>query len=103
MEWRGENRAHDVVYARIVGAVGDVESFRRKVQNAEFAQFEGAAQTQIENRVVGTETAIARSSGGTVVGEMIVAVNIRARQEIKRMATVVANDGRELKSRQETR
>jgi hypothetical protein len=41
--------------------------------------------THVENDIIGAQTAIVRGTGGTVIGEMIVAVNIRASQEIKGM------------------
>src|SRR5207247_10581670 len=90
VKWRSKSSAHNIVYAGIVRPVRDVESFSRESQTALFANFENSAQAHVEGRVVRTKTTIARSSRRPVVGEMIVAINVRARQKGQRMVSVFA-------------
>src|SRR5438094_8642542 len=98
VKWRSKSSAHNIVYAGIVRPVRDVESFSRESQTALFANFENSAQAHVEGRVVRTKTTIARSSRRAVVGEMIVAFNVRASQMVKRMAAAVVENRRQVKS-----
>src|SRR5712691_12889874 len=99
---RSKSSAHDIIHAGIVRPVRDVESFSREPQTALFANVENSAQAHVEGRVVRTETTIARSTRRPVVCEMIVAIDVRASQKVKRMTTVVADNRRQLKSGQDT-
>ena|SRR5438105_9938934 len=94
VEWRSEGSAHYVVDSRKVRPIRDVESFRCKSQSAPLAKFEGSPQTHVEDGIIGTDAAVARSARRTIIGEMIVAINVRAGQQIKGMAAVVGDNRR---------
>jgi hypothetical protein len=98
VKWRSESSAHDIVHAGIVRPVRDVESLSRESQTNLFANFENSAQAHVERCVIGTQAAIPRNPGRTIIGEMIVAIDVGAGLQIKRMAAVVADDRRQLKS-----
>src|SRR5207247_4934897 len=102
VKWRSKSSAHNIVYAGIVRPVRDVESLSRESQTTLFANFENSAQAHVERCVIGAQTAVPRSAGRTVVGEMIVTIDVRASQKVKRMAAVVADNRRQLKSGQDT-
>src|SRR5260221_13867561 len=76
--------------------VREVKCFRGELQGSFLAQFEGAAEAQIEVVIVGTTSAIARRARRAVVGEMTITIDVRAGEEIKGMAAVVVKDGRKL-------
>ena len=93
-EWRSKGRAHNIVDPRKVCPVCDVESLRCKSQSAPLAEFEASAQAHVEDGIIGTDAAVARGARGTIIGEMIVAINVRAGQQIKGMAAVVGDNRR---------
>src|SRR5437763_7250512 len=95
---RSESSADNIVYAGIVRPVRDVESFSREPQTALFANVENSAQAHVERCVIGTQAAIPRNPGRTIIREMIVAVDVRASQKVKWMTAVVADNRRQLKS-----
>ena len=70
VEWWSKGSANDVVDSGEVCPVRDVESFCRKMQAAMFTKFERPAQANFECEVVGTETAVPRSTRGTIIDEV---------------------------------
>src|SRR5262249_20782074 len=63
------------------------------------AQPEHSPAADVEGRIVWAQSAVAWRSGRTVVGEVIVAIDIRPRKQIERVPAVVAQNGRKLKAR----
>src|SRR5207247_8754593 len=96
VKWRSKSSAHNIVYAGIVRPVRDVESFSRESQTALFANFENSAQAHVERCVIGTQATVPWSSRRTIVGEMIVAVDVGASQKVRGMTAVVADDRSQL-------
>jgi hypothetical protein len=79
IEWRGRSGADDVVYARVVCPICDVKSFREELKTVPVAELENTAHTHIESGVVRSKPCISSSAGRTVVGKMIVAIDVGAR------------------------
>src|SRR5580700_2342267 len=81
----GKIRTDHVVHTGVVGVVGQVETFRGKHKRRLLAKFERAAQAQIEIGKARAESSVAASAGRAIVGEVSVAVDVRARQKIEGM------------------
>src|SRR5205807_6384847 len=88
---------HNIVNPDIVRAIRQVKSFRRESQRKVLADFDSTHQSHVERRVIRTKPAIARGARRAVIGEMIVSINVGAGQKIKRMPTVVGNNGTQFK------
>src|SRR5580704_19558919 len=84
-----EQRTDLVIHAGIIRAVGDVETFGSELQAEFLTQFVLPAQAHVEIDVVWTEAGVARGSDGTLVGDVIVAVDLATRQQIERVSAVV--------------
>src|SRR5215467_12796595 len=101
VEWRTKRSADDVVDSREIGPIRHVKSFGRKAQRSVLADLKHSCQAHVDGQVVWSKAAVARRSWRTVVGEVVISIDIRAGQEIKRMATVVDHDRREFKTREQ--
>src|SRR5271156_5807347 len=77
VERRSERRTDDVVHARIIRPVRDIESFREQLEPVPLTDFESPAQPHIEINQVRTLTAIARRARRAVVREVIVTIDVR--------------------------
>src|SRR5215470_88371 len=93
-----EQRAYLVVHTCEIRPVRDVKSLRCKPKGCFVAQFVGPAQTHVEDYVVGPQPGVARSSDGALVGRMIVAVHFTTSQQVKRVSSMVGENGSELES-----
>src|SRR5215831_4487789 len=100
---RSKSSTHNIVHAGIVRPVCEVKPLRCKPQRVPLAELEGAAQAQVESGVVWAQAAVAWSSGGTVISEMIVSIDVCPSQQIKGMTAVVRNNGGQLKASEELR
>src|SRR5215470_3201209 len=99
LEWRNKRSAHYVVDPREIGPIRHVKAFGRKAQGSVLADLKHSCQAHVERQVVWSKAAVARRAWRTVVGKVVISIDIRAGQEIKRMATVVGHDRREFKTR----
>src|SRR5262245_12646171 len=95
-EWRTKRSAHYVVDPREIGSIRHVKAFGRKAHRSMLVDLEYSCQPHVERQVAWSKPAVSRRSWWTVVGEVVISIDIRAGQEIKRMATVVGHDRREL-------
>ena len=100
IEGRGDGSPHNVVHTRVVGVVGEIESFCHKAQGTLLAQLDGSAEPHIPVVEVRADPAVARGAGRTIVGEVVVPIDIGACQQIEGMSAVIGEDGRQLKTRQ---
>ena len=97
-EWRPKGGSDDVVHTRIVCPVGEVKSFRDDLKLVPVGECDRTTHPHIETDVVRSNPAIPSGAGRTVVGEMTIAIDVSASQEIKGMAAVVGDNRRELKT-----
>src|SRR5579859_5187631 len=88
----------DVVHAGKVGAVRQVEAFRQQLQVGPFTHLEAAGDAHVKVHEVRTQTGVARSADGTVIGGVAVAIQISAGQKVERMSAVVAENRRQLEA-----
>src|ERR1700735_5490893 len=96
-----EKRGHLIVNAGKGGVVRDVESLRRKGERSLFPDLVSPAQAHIEINERGSETGVTRRTERTLIGDVIVAVDFAAHEQVERQATVIGENGRELKSGQD--
>src|SRR5271155_503945 len=94
VERRSERRTDDVVHARIIRPVRDIESFRQQLQSVPLADFESPAEPHIEINQVWTDAAVARRAWRAIVREVIILVDIGPGQKIERMSAVVRKERR---------
>src|SRR5580704_7034696 len=92
VEWRSKRGADDIVYAGVVGTVGQVKSLRCELKRCLLMKLKGAAEAHIEIVVVGAHTGIATVCRRAVVGEVTVAVDVGAGEKVKGMSAVVVED-----------
>src|SRR5580658_3616694 len=97
-----EERTHFVVHAGVVSAIGDVEAFCSQQQSRVFANSVLPGQARVEVNIVGAEASVARIADGTLVGDVIIAIDRAACEQIERMTAVVLENRRKLKTGQES-
>ena len=91
-EWRPKGGSDDVVHTRIVCPVGEVKSFRDDLKLVPVGECDRTTHPHIETDVVRSNPAIPSGARWPVIGEMTIAIDIGASQQIKRMAAVVADN-----------
>src|ERR1051326_7182099 len=69
-----------VVDSRKIGPIRDVKAFGRKAQGSMLTDLKHSCQAHVERQVVSSKAAVARRSWRTVVGEVVISIDIRAGQ-----------------------
>src|SRR5260370_11995986 len=98
--WRSnaEKRVHLIVHTRKVCMVGDVEALRRKLQFCLLANLMLPAQAHVEIDVFRAKSGVTTGSDRTLIGGVIVAVDLATGQQVEWMATVVSKNRSQLKA-----
>src|SRR5215472_396158 len=96
-----EKRAHLVVHTRIIRVVRDVEALSRKQKRGLLADPMLPAQPQVEAGVTRAQSGVASRSDGALIGRVIVAVDLSAREQIEWVPAVVGENRSKLETSQD--
>src|SRR6266481_6786955 len=99
--WRSnaKKRVHLIVHTCKVCMVGDVEALSRQLQLCLLANFMMPAQAHVEIREARAKPSVTAGPDWTLVGGVIVAVDLAACQQVERVSAVVGeNRGQDRKS-----
>src|SRR5215813_13110627 len=78
LEWRTKRSAHYVVDPREIGPIRHVKAFGRKAQGSVLTDLKHSCQAHVERQIVWSKAAVARRSWWTVVGKVVISIDIRS-------------------------